>query len=141
MIISSTGRTVRRPVSAPNLHSARASGSVLTRCHMRAPSDSPAAQSRYIASIRLPTATWAMRSGPGWYQRMTGRWRAASAPRLVSSAYRFATATNSAPRAHTSRNQMDGRTCVAAAPPSTRSRKPEATRTISTNGTCLSLAE
>ena len=88
-----------------------------------------------------PMTTWATRSRPGRYQRITGRCRTASAPRLVSSVYRFATATPSAPRLQTIRNQTDGVTCVAAAPPSTRSRNPDATISISTYGTCLSRNE
>ena len=65
----------------------------------------------------------------------------ASGPRLVSSVYRLAIATPSAPRLHTTRNQPDGGTCVAAAPPSTRSRKPDATKTSSITGMCLSTQE
>ena len=77
----------------------------------------------------------------GRYQRITGRCFTASAPRLVSSVYRLATVTPSAPRLQTSRNQTDGFTCVAAAPPSTLSTNPDATISISTYGTCLSLNE
>jgi hypothetical protein len=79
-----------------------------------------------------PMITWVARSTPGRYQRITGRCRTASSPRLVNSVYRLATATPSAPRLHTIRNQPDGRTCVAAAPPRTRSRNPDATISIST---------
>ena len=89
----------------------------------------------------IPMTSWAILSISGRYQRITGRCLMASAPRLVSSVYRLATATPSAPRLHTIRNQMDSFTCVAAAPPRTRSRNPDATISISTNGTCLSLNE
>src|ERR1700759_772213 len=86
-------------------------------------------------------STWAAQSISGRYQRITGRCLTASAPRLVSSVYRLATDTPSAPRLHTSRNQTDGLMWVAAAPPSSRSTNPDATISISTNGTCLSLNE
>src|SRR5690242_800539 len=80
-------------------------------------------------------------SGPYRYQRMTGRWLAASGPSAASSPRRLSTATISAPRLHTVRNQPDGGTWVAAAPPSARRTNPEATQPSSTSGTCLSASE
>src|ERR1017187_4587561 len=88
--------------------------------------------------MTIVAVRWLSRRKAGVYQRMTGRCLAASAPSTASSVKRLAIATMSAPRLHTSRNQPDGGTWVAAAPPSARSPKTEATKISSTTGTCLS---
>jgi hypothetical protein len=60
VIMSSTGRTVRRPVSIANLASARASGSALAMCQYRVGATSPTAHITYVATI--PAATTACRA-------------------------------------------------------------------------------